>query len=328
MICLSNGADVNSVAGNIILSKKHNYYRKLCLFFCKYKFIHLLALPGIIYFVVFHYLPMFGIIVAFKDYSGMGGIKGFFESPWIGFRNFEYLFGGYYFLRLMRNTLLISLYRLIWGFPAPILLALLMNELRNQRFKRITQTITYIPHFISWVVVSGLIIMFLSVDGPVNAFLNIFGIENQAFLTNNNTFRSLLVITGIWKETGWGTVLYLAALSSIPMEQYESAHIEGATRWQRIRYITIPNILFVVTILLILRVGNIINENFDQIFNLYNEAVFDAADVFETYVFRRGIEQRSYSYAAAVGLFKSVANFILVMSANKCVKLLGKEGIW
>ncbi len=325
MVILKEGGSVITANNSI---RKKSFFNRVYIFFYKYKFLHFLVLPGIVYYIIFHYLPMFGLVISFKDYTGMGGIRGIFESEWIGLRNFEYLFGGYYFWRLLRNTLLISLYRLIWGFPAPIILALLMNELRNQKFKRITQTITYIPHFVSWVVVSGLVVMFLSSDGPVNAFLGIFGIENQSFLTNNNVFRSILVTSGIWKETGWGTILYLAALSSIPMEQYESAYIEGATRWQRMRYITIPNIMFVVTTLLILRLGSIINENFDQIFNLYNEAVYDVADVFETYVFRRGIEQRSYSYATATGLFKSVANFILVMAANKGIKLLGREGIW
>lgn len=298
-------------------------------FLTKYKFFHLLALPGILYYLLFHYVPVYGIIIAFKDYSGMGGIQGIFDSPWVGFRHFTSLFSSEYFWRLLTNTIVISVYRLIWGFPAPIILALLLNEVANERFKRTVQTITYLPHFISWVIIAGLATMLLSpTTGPVNALIKAFGMESINFLADENYFRSVLVVSSIWKEVGWGSIVYLAAISGIPQEQYESAYIEGANRWQRIIYVTLPSITFIIVIFLILRMGKIINENFEQIFNMYNPSVYSVSDVFETFVYRRGIIQADFSYATAVGLFKSVTSLVLVFITNKIAKMLGQEGLW
>lgn len=298
-------------------------------FIVKYKFFHLLVLPGFIYFVIFCYVPMVGLVIAFKDYTGLGGIKGILTSPWIGFGNFQDLFTSHYFWRLMRNTLLISTYKLIFGFPAPIILSLLLNEVFNNKFKRTVQTIVYLPHFISWVVLGGLVTMVLSSDGPINAVLGaVFHMQPIEFLSSTSLFRSVLVSTSIWKDVGWGTIIYLAAITSISQEQYESAYLEGANRFQRAWYITIPGIKFIVAILLILNIGSIIDSNFDQIFNLYNTSVYEVSDVFETFIYRRGIESAQFSYTTAVGVFKSIISLILVLGANKATKMLGEEGLW
>ena len=295
----------------------------------KHKLFHLLVLPGVIYFIVFHYIPIYGLTIAFKDYYGMGGVKGVLDAPWVGFKHFANLFGSHYFWRLLRNTLLISTYRLVWGFPAPIILALLLNELSSSAFKRTVQTITYLPHFISWVVISGLAIMILSPTmGPVSAVMQKLGMKPITFLADTRYFRSLLVASSIWRGIGWGSVVYLAAISNVPQEQYESAYIDGATRFQRAIHITLPSIEFIIVIFFILRIGKIIDENFEQIFNLYNPAVYEVADVFETYIYRRGILQAEFSYTTAVGFFKSFTSLVLVYTANRVVKWMGSEGLW
>jgi putative aldouronate transport system permease protein len=301
----------------------------LARFFVRYRFFHLLVLPGFLYYVIFHYVPIYGLIIAFKDYNGLGGVPGILTAPWAGFRHFQNLFASHYFWRLLRNTLVISTYHLVFGFPSPIILALLLNEVANSAFKRTVQTISYLPHFISWVIVAGLAIMLLSPStGPVNGLLARVGIKPIAFLADTRMFRGVLVASSIWRGIGWGSIVYLAAISNIPQEQYESAYIDGATRLDRALSITLPSISPIIVIFLILRVGQIINENFEQIFNLYNPAVYEVADVFETYIYRRGILQADYSYTTAVGLFKSATSLVLVFGANRVVKALGSEGLW
>ncbi len=298
-------------------------------FFVKYKFFNLLVLPGVIYFFLFHYVPIYGLTIAFKDYHGMGGVMGVLTAPWVGFKHFANLFSSHYFWRLLRNTLLISSYRLLWGFPAPIILALLLNEVTTTAFKRTVQTITYLPHFISWVVIAGLAIMLLSPTmGPINALLKQLGIKQITFLADTRYFRSVLVTSSIWRGIGWGSIVYLAAISNISQEQYESAYIDGASRFQRAIHITLPSIRSIIVIFLILRIGEIINENFQQIFNLYNPAVYEVADVFETYIYRRGILQADFSYTTAIGFFKSFTSLLLVYSVNRIVKWMGSEGLW
>lgn len=313
---------------NAALDHKNNRIYALKKLLIKYKFIHLLVLPGIIQIIIFQYIPIGGLIVAFKNYKGIGGVAGILNSEWVGFKHFIDFFSGEYFWRLLGNTLIISVYRLIFGFPAPIILALLLNEIHNQKFKKIVQTITYLPHFLSWVVISGLVMALLSADGPVNQFISMLGMNNISFLSNSKYFRSVLVTSSIWKETGWGAIVYLAAISGIPNELYESATVEGASRWQKTIYITIPSITFIIVILFILRVGSVIDQNFEQIFNLYNPAVYRVADVFETFVYRRGLDRAEFSYAAAVGIFKSVTSLVLVVVTNKAAKKVGQEGIW
>jgi len=318
---------VDDIVNPKAIPKKLNQNR-LIRFILKYKFYHLLVIPGVLYFLIFHYVPIYGVVIAFKDYNGFGGIQGIWNSPWVGFQNFSNFFNSPYFWRLLSNTFIISFYQLIIGFPAPIILALLLNEIRNNRFKRIVQTITYMPHFLSWVIIAGLMTLLLSNEGVVNHLLSFFNIERIDFLASTTYFRSILVGSSIWQSVGWGTILYLAAIVNVPQDLYEAATMEGASRWQKAINITVPSIAFVITILFILQMGKIIDQNFEQILNLYNPAVYEVADVFDTFVYRRGIVQGDFAYSAAVGLFKSVVSFVLVILANKAVKKMGQEGIW
>jgi putative aldouronate transport system permease protein len=269
---------------------------------------------------------LYGVLLAFKDFSPRLGILG---SPWVGLDHFKFLFfQSPDFMRIFRNTLLISCYHIIFGFPAPIILALLLNELRYGMFKRIAQSISYIPHFFSWVVLSGIVIVMLSPsEGPVNYLLQLLNIEPIYFLADPDYFRSTLVATGIWKEIGWGTIIYLAALTGIDPTLYEAAVIDGANRRKQIWNITLPSILPVITIMFILSLGGILNAGFDQIFNLYNAAVYEVADVIDTYVYRAGIVGAQFGLTTAVGLFKNVIGIALVLSTNYVMKKLGQEGV-
>ncbi len=288
--------------------------------------LYLFLLPGIAYFIIFCYIPMYGVIIAFQDYSP---ILGFLRSPWVGFKNFEYLFNSDGFFNVLKNSLSISVLRLIWGFPAPIILALLLNEVRLQRFKKASQTIMYLPHFISWVVLSGIIIKFLSPSGgALNFILELFGAEKVAFLQVPEFFRSILVISDIWKEAGWGTIVYLAAISGIDNEMYEAARIDGAGMVQKMFYITVPCLIPTITVLFILRLGSILRNGFEQIFMLYSPIVYDVADVFETFTYRMALIDGRFSFATAVGLFQSVVGLILVFVTNKLARRYGEGGIW
>lgn len=298
-------------------------------FLIKYKYLNLLALPCVLYFIIFKYVPMYGIIVAFTDYVGSGGLLGILTSEWVGLKYFEMFFNSVYFGRLMENTIVISIYRLIFGFPAPIILALLLNEVRKSYFKRTVQTITYMPYFLSWVVVAGLLSTLLSpTGGPINAVIQSLGMESIYFLGDERYFRGVLVASNIWKDVGWSSIIYLAAISGIDPELYSAATVDGAKRLQKIWYITIPSISEIIVIFLILSVGRILDENFEQILNLYSEAVYNVSDVFETYVYRMGLVKGMYSYSTAVNLFKSVASLILIICTNRIAKKLGSEGLW
>ncbi len=302
--------------------------RKKPNFFIRYKWLNLLALPGLIYFIVFKYLPMVGIYMAFTNYRGAGGVMGIFTAPFVGFQQFERFFSSIYFTRLFRNTLLISLYRLLFAFPCPIILAVLINEVNSARFKKVVQTISYLPHFLSWVVVAGLVSTILSTSGPINAIIKSLGGSQILFLSDSRYFRSILIISDIWKNIGWGSIVYLAAITGISPEIYEAAELDGASRWQRVKHITLPSIKGIIAVMLILQVGKVLNEGFEQIFNMYNPSVYEVADVFDTYVYRIGLVNNQYSYSAAVGLFKSVISLILVVSTNRLSKRLGSEGLW
>lgn len=297
-------------------------------FFSKYKWLNLLALVGILYFVIFKYLPMLGIYMAFTNYRGVGGIAGIFTAEFVGFSHFERFFSSVYFGRLLKNTLLISLYRIVFSFPMPIILALLINEISGKVFKKSVQTISYLPHFLSWVVVSGLISTLLSTSGPINSLITAMGGTPVYFLSDTKYFRSILIISDIWKNVGWGSIIYLATIAGISPDLYEAADLDGATRWQKICHITLPCISNTVAVMLILQVGKVLTEGFEQIFNMYNPAVYEVADVFTTYVYRIGLTNQQYSYSAAVGLFESVVSLLLVISANYFSKKLGSEGIW
>lgn len=250
-------------------------------------------------------------------------MDGIWGSPWVGLKWFENLFTASDFMNVLGNTLIISLYKLVFCFPAPLLLALLFNELRNQTFKRTVQTIVYLPHFISWVVISGLLVTLLS---PSSGLISMFGMETSP-LIDPGTFRGLLVVSEIWKETGWETVIYLAAITSIGAEMYEAAKIDGAGRLQQILYITLPALKGTIAVLLILRTGKILSAGFDQVYNLYSPIVYDVADIIDTYVYRIGLSMGRFSLAAAAGLFQSVVGFILVLITNRVTKSLGEEGL-
>ena len=247
----------------------------------------------------------------------------------MGWDNFTYLFSFPDFYNVLKNSILISLYRILWGFPAPILLALVLNEVRRQRVKRVVQTVVYLPHFISWVVIAGMVINFTSVpDGVINAALSKFGAEPIAFLQKPQYFRSIIVISDIWKEIGWGTIIYLAAISGVSSDMYEAATIDGANRLQRIIYITLPSIMSTVVVMLIMRLGSVLKNGFEQIFLLYNATVYDVADVFETFTYRIGMIDGRYGFATAVGLFQSVVGLVFILSANKLAKKFGGGGLW
>jgi len=294
-------------------------------YFIKNKWLYFLLIPGFLYLFIFKYIPMFGIVIAFQDLSLVKGILG---SDWVGFKHFEYLFKSESFYTVLKNSLLISIYQIIFGFPAPILLSLMLNEIRHMLFKRISQTVLYLPHFISWVILSGIIINLLSPStGGINRIIENLGGEPIHFLIKPEYFRTILVSAEIWKDLGWGTIIYLAALTSIDPTLYESATIDGANRLQRIWYISLPGIGTTIVILLVLRVGNIMDNGFEQIFMLYNPMTYAVADVFETYTYRVGLLEGRLSFSAAVGLFKSVVGFILIIGANRVARWFDKS-LW
>ncbi len=281
--------------------------------------------PAVLLFI-FRYIPIYGVVIAFQDFRIGRGIMG---SPFNGFAHFKNFFEGPFFFRLMRNTLLISFLKLGFGFPAPIILALLINELRNMSFKRAIQSISYLPHFMSWVVLAGILIEVISPQRGILGYLyNLFGATAPNLLAEPQLFRGLLVVTEIWKEVGWGTVIYLAAMSGINPELYESAQIDGTNRLQSALHVTIPSLAQVITILFILRLGDILDAGFDQIFVLYNPLVYEVADIIDTYVYRVGLQQRQLDFSAAVGLFKNVVGVILLLTANVVIKRFSDHGIW
>ena len=292
----------------------------------KNRYLVMLLLPAVIFFLIFCYGPMPGVIIAFKDYKFRLGI---FRSAWVGLDNFRLLFSMKSFNEVFRNTLLISIYKLITGFPAPIIFALLLNEVRQAKFKKAVQTISYLPHFVSWVVLGGLFIQFLSPStGPINVILKSMGIDPVFFLADPKWFRSVLVVTSIWKGFGWGSIVYLASITSISPQLYEAADMDGAGRFRKMGYITLPEMIPVITIMLIFSIGGIVNDDFDQIFNLYNEAVYNVGDVLGTYIYRVGLIEMKYSFSAAVGLFRNVISFALVFLANFTAKRINEYGIW
>ncbi|MGN7165364.1 ABC transporter permease [Paenibacillus cellulositrophicus] len=292
----------------------------------KNKYLFLLLAPVLLWYGIFHYAPMYGIQLAFKDFYIM---KGIWASPWVGVKHFHYMFAmSPDFWNIMRNTLVISFYHIVFGFPAPIILALLFNEIRFSLFKKIAQTISYLPHFLSWIVLGGILIMLLSPNtGVVNDLIKMLGFQPIYFLGDESYFRFTLVVSAIWKEVGWGMIIYLAALAGVDQQLYEAAVIDGANRWKQTLYITIPSILPVISILLILRVGGILDAGFDQILNLYSPAVYGVSDILDTYVYRVGLQNGQYSLTTAVGLFKNVVALVLVLSTNFIVKKMGQEGV-
>jgi len=287
--------------------------------------LYLIALPVIAYYVIFHYAPMYGAQIAFKDFTPAGGIAG---SPWVGFKHFEDFFGSIYFIRVLKNTLTISITSLVFGFPAPIILALLINELRSRRFSRTVQLITYMPHFISMVVICGMILEFTSQSGLISVVLSWFGIPAKTMLNDAGLFVPIYVISGIWQGVGWGSIIYLAALTGIDQELYQAASIDGAGRWKQTLYVTHPGLMPTIIVLLILRTGNILSVGAEKIILLYNPSIYETSDVISSYVYRRGLLNADWSFSSAVGLFNSVVNFILVASVNWLARRTSDTSLW
>ena len=295
----------------------------------KYKSLYLMALPGIIYFIIFHYLPMIGVVIAFQNFKPSLGLKGIFLSEWVGFQHITRFFQSYYFSRVFFNTISISGLKLIFGFPAPIILAIIINEIKNNKYKRIVQSVSYLPHFLSWVIVVSLIQFILSpTTGFVNQVLEMLGKETIFFLGSPKYFRSVLILSNIWKSIGWGSIVYLASISSIDEAIYEAALIDGASRFQKMWHITLPGIREIMIISLILNIGNLLDAGFQQIFLLYSPAVYNVADIIDTYVYREGLIKTNYSFGTAVGLTKSIIALMLVTLTNKLAKKFETRALW
>lgn len=289
------------------------------------RYLYVMFFLPFMYYIIFHYVPMYGITIAFKNFNVVKGIMG---SPWVGLKYFNQYFTDPYFWKVVRNTILLSLYHIAWGFPAPIILALLINEIKNQTFKKLSQTITYLPHFISTVVVCGMIVNVLSNSGAVNGALQYFGHSPIQFLTTAGWFRTIYVGSGIWQSVGWGSIIYLAALAGVDTEMYEAAVIDGAGRFKQMIYITLPSITPTITIMLIMALGRIMNVGFEKVLLLYNGSTYETADIIATYVYRQGMESGQFSYATAVGLFQGVIGFIFVIATNKIAKKLSDTSLW
>jgi putative aldouronate transport system permease protein len=289
------------------------------------KYIYIMLLVVVAWYVIFCYVPMYGAIIAFKDYS-IG--KGIFNSPWVGFKHFASFFSDINFMRVVRNTFLINIYDILWGFPAPIIMALLLNEVRNQYFKKTIQTLSYLPYFISMVVVCGIIVDFTSTNGIINQLLSNFGFEKVNLLSKSEFFRTVYISSGIWQNVGWGSIIYLAALTNISPELYESAVIDGAGRWKQLIHITLPGIASTIIVLLILRMGSIMSVGFEKIILLYNPLTYETADVIASYVYRKGLLNADYSYSTAIGLMNSVINFLFLVVSNWLSRRYTESSLW
>lgn len=297
----------------------------------KHRNLLLMLLPALLTFLVFRYGAMFGITMAFVDYKakiGQSFVENILSSKWVGLKYFKQFLGSMNGMQILGNTVIISLYKILFGFPAPILLAILLNEINNRRFKRVTQTLTYLPHFISWVVLAGILRMVLSPDyGITVTIARFFGTTPINFLGEKTYFRTLLVLSEIWREMGWSSIIYLAALTNIDPTLYEAAVLDGANRFQRIWNVTLPCILPTIVVMLILRTGTIMDAGFDQIYNMYNNSVRSVSEILDTYIYTKGIIETKYSLTTAVGLFKSVIGLGMVLITDRIAKMLGQQGI-
>lgn len=290
------------------------------------RWLYLMLLPGLLYFIVFKYVPMYGVLIAFQNYQPF---LGFFGSEWVGTKHFERFFGDPLFWILLRNTFVIAMYNIVFFFPLPIIVALLLNELRLEWYKRTIQTLIYIPHFMSWVVVVSIAYIFLTTEGGlVNEAIAALGGEKINFLISKEWFVPLITSEVIWKETGWGTIIFLAALAGVDPQQYEAARIDGASRFQQLIHVTLPAISSTIVILLILRLGHFLDTGFEQIWLMLNAMNRGVGEVFDTYVYTIGISEGQYSYSTAVGLFKSIVGLALVWASNSLAKRFGQEGIY
>lgn len=315
---------------NLEINNKPSYknkpmIKKIIKVLIRDKYLYLLLLPAVVYYVLFAYIPMYGNIIAFKDFNPMKGILG---SDWVGFKWFLQFFNSIYFGRLIKNTLILSINSLIWGFPLPIIFALMLNEVKDGLFKRLTQTVSYLPHFISIVVVVGIMNNMLDASGMLTSFIHTLTGKEINFLNDESWFRTLYVGSGVWQEFGWSSIIYLAALSGVDPSLYEAAKLDGASRLKQVFYITIPSIMPTIIILLILNVGSILSVGFTKIILMYSPATYSVADVISTYVYRAGLLKAQYSFGAAVDLFNSVANFIILIVVNKISRKVSETSLW
>ena len=302
-----------------------SYGQRLIRDFRKNKSIYFLAIPIVLFYLIFHYKTMYGAVIAFYNYRPAKGISG---SAFVGLDHFVSYFTGPFFWRTLKNTLAISLYNLVFGFTAPIILALMFNEVGNMVFKKVSQTISYLPYFISTVVIVGLVKDFCSVDGVINGIREFFGLNAVSFMTDPKYFRTIFIASNIWQGLGWGTIVYLAALSGVDPQLHEAATLDGANRWQRIRYVSWPAIVPTTTIMLILESGKIISSDFTKVLLLYNESTYETADIIGTYVYREGILGGKFEYTTAIGLLTSLFSFIFLITANFLSKKISDNSLW
>jgi len=287
--------------------------------------LYFIMIPVLIFYILFHYKPMYGAIIAFKEYSPALGVTG---SPWVGFANFTRFFKSVYFIRLIRNTILLSVYNLILGFPAPIILALLLNEVRNKKFKSITQTVTYLPHFISLIVVTGMLTDFSMTTGLFNDVITMFGGESSPLLQDPKLYRSIYVLSSIWQEVGWGSIIYLSALAGVDSQLYEAAQIDGAGKWKQLIHVTLPAIAPVIVIMFILKMGSLMNMGYEKTILLYNPSTYETADIISSYIYRIVLLEQDWSYSTAIGLFNSAINFGLLLFTNRMSKRYSETSLW
>lgn len=293
--------------------------------FHRHKYKYLVIMPVIIYMILFHYKPMYGIVIAFKNFRATLGIAG---SPWVGFDQFIRFFDDIYFWRVLRNTLSISLLSLVFSFPAPIILALLLNEVRASWFKRTVQTITYMPHFIAMVVVCGLIRNYCQSNGVISDIIVFFGGERSNLLADSDLFYPIYILSGIWQQVGWSSIIYLAALAGIDQEQYEAAKVDGAGRIRQMLYITLPGIVPMISMQLIINLGSVLGVGYEKILLLYQPLTYEVADVISTYVYRKGMVDGDYSFSTAVQLFNSIVNIFFLLTSNRISKKMGQSGLF
>lgn len=287
--------------------------------------LYLIVIPVLLFYILFHYKPMYGAIIAFKEYTPALGVS---KSPWVGFDNFTRFFHSVYFVRLIKNTILLSVYNLALGFPAPIILALLLNEIKNKKFKSLTQTVTYLPHFISLIVVTGMLTDFSMTTGLFNDFIELLGGGRSPLLQDPKLYRSIYVASSIWQEVGWGSIIYLSALSGVDSQLYEAASIDGAGKWKQLIHVTLPAIAPTIIIMFILKMGSLMNMGYEKTILLYNPSTYETADIISSYIYRIGLLEQDWSYSTAIGLFNSVINFGLLLFTNKMSKRCSETSLW
>lgn len=302
-----------------------NFKKKLRADWIRNRSLYVLVLPVIAFYILFNYKPIYGAIIAFQDYVPRLGISG---SEWVGLANFKRFFSDIYFGRLMKNTLLLSVYDIVFGFPAPIILALLLNEIHNKFFKNVTQTITYLPHFISMIVVCGMLTDFSLSTGLFNDIIEFFGGERHPLLQDPRLYRTIYIASGIWQQVGWGTIIYLSALAGVDSQLYEAAEIDGATKWKQTLHVTLPGIAPTIITMFILKIGKLMSMGYEKTILLYNPSTFETADIISSYVYRIGLLEQDWSYSTAIGLFNSVINFVLLILANKLSKKFSETSLW